>query len=238
MKTKTIVVFLLILCKLNLYSQSGQIIYEAEMRMGNLNDIREAKISKKTKSLLLLTFKNQEKVKYNLEFNKKESIFKKVEKLKIDKNIFNIAENKIKGIFYTNKKSKKILHQKESFDQLFLITVPQFNWKLSQESKKIGEYICYKATTTKDIESRRGKSTIKITAWYTTKIPFNYGPKDYNGLPGLILELQEGELLIKSSLISLFPKKECKIKQPIKGKKVTLKEFDSIVKKIVLSSKR
>ena len=86
MKTKTIVVFLLILCKLNLYSQSGQIIYEAEMRMGNLNDIREAKISKKTKSLLLLTFKNQEKVKYNLEFNKKESIFKKVEKLKIDKN--------------------------------------------------------------------------------------------------------------------------------------------------------
>ena len=72
----------------------------------------------------------------------------------------------------------------------------------------------------------------KVIAWYTPEIPYNFGPKDYNGLPGLILELQEDNLLISASKISIKLKEKKLIKTPTQGKKVTLREYDSIVKAI------
>ncbi|AUC85668.1 hypothetical protein CW731_10380 [Polaribacter sp. ALD11] len=30
-----------------------------------------------------------------------------------------------------------------------------------------------------------------VTAWFSKSFPFNYGPEEYCGLPGLIIELQE-----------------------------------------------
>ncbi len=56
------------------------------------------------------------------------------------------------------------------------------------DSKKIGDYICYKATTI--VENHR-KIKSEIVVWFTPEIPFQYGPKNYGGLPGLILALQE-----------------------------------------------
>lgn len=58
--------------------------------------------------------------------------------------------------------------------------VPKFNWKLSNESKLIGTFLCKKATA-----FFRGRN---YTAWYTNKIPVPFGPWKLNGLPGLILE--------------------------------------------------
>lgn len=54
------------------------------------------------------------------------------------------------------------------------------DWKLSNESKKIGTFECQKATAT-----FRGR---EYTAWYTNEIPLPYGPWKLQGLPGLILE--------------------------------------------------
>jgi GLPGLI family protein len=72
----------------------------------------------------------------------------------------------------------------------------------------------------------------KVIAWYTTQIPYNFGPKDYNGLPGLILELQEDNLLIKASKITLQQKKKIVIKKPNQGEKITLKGYDAMVKEM------
>ena len=225
---------LYLIFSINIFAQSGEVLYDAEMMIGNLTNIKKAKISNEAKSLLINSFKNQVKPKYILKFNKNESYFKKVETLKVDTKKIDLAEIQIgKGVYYVRKSDKKILNQKEFSDELFLIDIPEFSWRLSQETKKIGNYICFKATTTKEIDTRRGKALKKITAWYSPKLPYNYGPKDYNGLPGLILELQEDSLLLKVSKISLFPDEEKNIKKPNKGKKVTLKEYDSIVKKIV-----
>lgn len=55
-----------------------------------------------------------------------------------------------------------------------------FKWNLQNESKKIGKFTCYKATT-----QFRGREYI---AWYTPEIPLPYGPWKLQGLPGLILE--------------------------------------------------
>jgi GLPGLI family protein len=72
---------------------------------------------------------------------------------------------------------------------------------------------------------------ITITAWYTMDIPVNQGPEGYWGLPGLILEVNDGKTTILCSKIVLNPKDKVEIKAPNKGKEVTQKEYDDIVTK-------
>ena len=67
-------------------------------------------------------------------------------------------------------------------DEIFYVSepIPELNWTLIRATKKIGNFLCQKATTT-----FRGR---KYTAWYTTKIAIPFGPWKLQGLPGLILE--------------------------------------------------
>lgn len=70
---------------------------------------------------------------------------------------------------------------------------------------------------------------ITITAWYTPEIPVNQGPEGYWGLPGLILEVNDGKTTILCSKIVLNPKEKAEIKAPANGKEVSQKEYDEIV---------
>ncbi len=72
---------------------------------------------------------------------------------------------------------------------------------------------------------------ITITAWYTMDIPVNQGPEAYWGLPGLILEVNDGKTTILCSKIVLNPKEKAEIKAPNNGKQVSQKEYDEIVMK-------
>lgn len=71
---------------------------------------------------------------------------------------------------------------------------------------------------------------ITITAWYAPEIPVNQGPENYWGLPGLILEVSDGKTTILCSKIVLNSKEKVEIKPATKGKEVTQKEYDEIVK--------
>jgi GLPGLI family protein len=72
---------------------------------------------------------------------------------------------------------------------------------------------------------------ITITAWYTPEIPVNQGPEGYWGLPGLILEVNDGKTTILCSKVVLNPKDKAEIKAPNNGKEVSQKEYDEIVTK-------
>jgi GLPGLI family protein len=72
---------------------------------------------------------------------------------------------------------------------------------------------------------------ITITAWYTPEIPVSQGPEGYWGLPGLILEVNDGKTTILCSKIVLNPKDKAEIKAPSNGKEVSQKEYDEIVVK-------
>jgi GLPGLI family protein len=72
---------------------------------------------------------------------------------------------------------------------------------------------------------------ITITAWYTPEIPVNQGPEGYWGLPGLILEVNDGKTIILCSKVVLNPKEKTEIKAPSKGKTVSQNEYDDIVVK-------
>lgn len=59
----------------------------------------------------------------------------------------------------------------------------------------------------------------------------NQGPESYWGLPGLILEVNDGKTVILCSKIVLNPKEKTEIKAPTKGKVISQKEFDETVLK-------
>ena len=74
---------------------------------------------------------------------------------------------------------------------------------------------------------------ITITAWYTPEIPVNQGPESYWGLPGLILEVNDGKTVILCSKIVLNSKDKVEIKAPTNGKVISQKEYDeTVVKKM------
>ena len=67
---------------------------------------------------------------------------------------------------------------------------------------------------------------ITITAWYCPEIPISQGPESYWGLPGLILEVNDGKTVTLCSKIVLNSKEKVDIKAPTSGKVVTQKEYD------------
>ncbi len=74
---------------------------------------------------------------------------------------------------------------------------------------------------------------ITITAWYTPEIPVNQGPESYWGLPGLILEINDGKTVILCSKVVLNAKDKAEIKAPTNGKVISQKDYDeTVVKKM------
>ncbi|MFB9078536.1 GLPGLI family protein [Flavobacterium procerum] len=74
---------------------------------------------------------------------------------------------------------------------------------------------------------------IVITAWYSPEIPINQGPENYWGLPGLILEVNDGRTTILCSKIVLNAKDKATIKAPTKGKVISQKDYDeTVIKKM------
>jgi GLPGLI family protein len=121
-------------------------------------------------------------------------------------------------------------------------SLPDYSWELSSETKNIGNYTCYKATYSKEVENKNisfkdgdsveetKKEIIVTTAWYTPQIPLSDGPGPYQGLPGLILEMNDGKKTIVCTEIILNPSEKTTILEPTKGKVVSQKKFTKIQK--------
>lgn len=185
-----------------------------------------------TRKMLKVGGENLKKLRFSLEFNKKQSIFYKqpvlndvAQKMRLITLIFDILDQK----YFVN--SKKNIIQKNSYGQDFLVEMPKIAWEISSEQKKIGNYTCYKATAQIKKENDIKKFNVNIVAWFAPEIPFNYGPKYYAGLPGLIVELKEGKNIIYQ-LVKIKQKKYKKIDIPEKGKKISQKDFEKLSKKM------
>jgi len=148
------------------------------------------------------------------------------------------------GVYYKNVQENRFSNQTEIMGKRFLVKdkLPEYKWELSSETKNIGNYICYKATFTEEVENNNTifqdgepveeieKETIITTAWYTPQISVGNGPGKYQGLPGLILEINDGKKTIVCTKIILNPSKKISIQEPKKGKIVSQKKFLEIEK--------
>lgn len=182
---------------------------------------------------------------YTLTFNKNESMYKREEKLEAPNPTQSGISIKIQqgsDILYKNIKENRFTNKTEIFGKRFLVkdTLSNRPWKLINETKNIGNYTCFKAVFTDSLttqtinEAGEIKKTIKertTTVWYTPQIPVSNGPDDFYGLPGLILEVNDGDLTLVCSKIVINPTETIEIVEPTKGKEVTQTEYREIMDK-------
>lgn len=184
-----------------------------------------------------------------LDFTREESMYKEEQVLDAPKvpqqnGLMVIIEGGSGGSeeFYKNLNEQRITNKKELMGKVFLIkdNFIEYDWEFTGETKNIGIYTCYKAVFEKeqdtieldfvDGEIQEINKTKKTTviAWYTPNIPISNGPGNYGGLPGLILEVNDGGLTIVCTEVVLNPSETIVIKAPSKGKQVTQKKFEEI----------
>lgn len=199
--------------------------------------------------------KKSETETFILNFTKFESIYEKEQKLGAPE-----PSGKIRGFgsgkdtkLYKNVKDNLQLEEEEFMGKEFLVSdsLKNWNWQLTSESKKIGDYTCFKAISIKKVTQEElddykkekakelaGKTSFFVSeepkestfiAWYTIEIPIAQGPEYFWGLPGLILEASFDKTVILCSKVVLNPSKSYTMKLPKIGKKVTKAEYDKIV---------
>lgn len=234
---KKILLFLYLISPWLSHSQSGIVTYQKRITQ-LISETEESKKMAKEKPSYYKTIADMdqgmklllEDIEFNLFFKDNESIFKAETTLEHEKSKLlkgALAYGGGNGLYYTNNHKKEMLYQTEAIGQTFIVKSEKVNWQLSNETKKIGKYICYKATCIEKTKTYAGKIHEKeVVAWYAPDIPIPFGPVGYGNLPGLIIMLEYGgfvEFVVKR--IDLNPKKEIVVKKPKKGELVTEKEF-------------
>lgn len=235
---KNNIIILMLLLSFISYAQknklkSGTITYETYLNTDVKKDLKN--VSKEISTKIFKLLNKAEKVNCILKFKNNKTLFYLEDRMRNDaEKGLNIMKIGLQGIYYTNLLKNEITHQNESFGNLFLISKKPIKWKLTQEEKKIGAHLCYKATAEIKGENRNGVFTKKIIAWYAIGIPLSFGPKYYSGLPGLIIKLEEGKRTFILKKMK-FNQTEHIIEKPTKGKRVSAEEYHEIVKKMVLN---
>jgi len=153
-----------------------------------------------------------------------------------------VAFSDASTLLYKNIKDKRYSSKRDLYGKEFLVKdkLESNDWKMSNETKQIGQYTCYKATMSRmtlgsvSIDGDGNKTEeapeeITITAWYAPELPFSNGPDLYWGLPGLILEVNDGSRVIICTKLVLNSDKKGSIEEPLKGKEVTEEEFEELM---------
>ena len=176
---------------------------------------------------------------YVLTFDQEQSVYKEDESLappSLGSEMVFISSGG-SDVLYKNIKDERYTKESDLLGKIFLIkdALEKIDWKLHADTKNIGKYACFKATTdglTKNpLSQEPTEESRTITAWYTPQIPVSNGPGAFQGLPGLILELSYDSKVILCSKIILNPKSQITIQPPTKGKSVSQSEYDKIVEK-------
>ncbi|MBG7630921.1 MAG: GLPGLI family protein [Bacteroidetes bacterium] len=216
--------------------KGGRVIYQAstDTRMAIKKLNKNESIPENYKKKILYDLEKAEDIQFNLDFNENESLFyySGIFALENEGNRGSGHTGLIAGAgntYYTNLDTKKIFKQNRHFNKLLIIQEPSV-WNMIQETKTIGEYICFKATTTIKVEGRNGVMYRSIVAWYTPQIPVPYGIQGFTNLPGLTLELKiNNNITFKALKIELNPKEKVEIEKP-NGKKITSEEYNDMLK--------
>ena len=229
-KIQFITIFLL---SLSIFSQnSGSVSYQIHLNF-NLNSKNQSN-NEYLKSLV----EESKHLQFQLDFNSTQSHFyfqnnmkKEVENNQNEKIISIMVAN---GDYYFDKATQKVIIQNNENILLSRDYSPS-PWLITEESKMIDSYICYKATCTEMFKNRDGiEKSREIVAWFAPSLPYSFGPKQFNGLPGLILEITDNNITLLANKIEYKNQEEVKIKIP-KGKIISESDY---VKKLPEIPKR
>ncbi|NNK88028.1 MAG: GLPGLI family protein, partial [Flavobacteriaceae bacterium] len=138
---------------------------------------------------MMAMMKKQFEKTHTLTFNKEESLYKEEEQLEAPQPAgmqVVMVDTGGSDVLYKNTKEDRYTNQNEVWGKVFLIKdkLGKRDWVLTNETKNIGDYTCYKATMTregeivsggisvngdKDLDELESSRTeeITVTAWYT-----------------------------------------------------------------------
>jgi GLPGLI family protein len=250
------ITLMLLLGSVSIFAQEfhGMAVYESKKSLKDMkfesNDMNDEMMKN-----IMERLKKQFEKTFVLNFNKYESVYQEEQKLEASSRgiAMGVMSSGDSEITYKNVKTKLSLVEEEFFGKEFLVSdsLMVYSWELQSETKKIGAYTCYKAVSIKKVTQEEleeyEKEKVKqetaktaffsvsepkekvMTVWYTPEIPVSHGPGAFWGLPGLILEASFDDTIILCSKIVLNPKDKTEIKKPKKGKRVTKKQYDSLM---------
>lgn len=249
------IVLLLISSIVSAQNFQGQAYYQTQRKVDlKMEGSQMSEVEQKAMQEML---KKQFEKTYILTFNKEASIYK--EETQLDKPeaptsggvMVMVMGGGADQKYYKNTKTKTYADEQDVFGKAFLVKdeLETFDWVLGDESKVIGKYLCFKATATREVENmtmninsdeeeesseeiKKETETQTIIAWFTVDIPINNGPDEFWGLPGLILELHDGDdMQYVCTKIVMNSKDKTEISAPTKGKVVNQEEFEEVMEK-------
>lgn len=236
-KTIIFFIFCIVLSYQGQAQVSGEIDYGVKLLFNPVDSLDQLeKEAKKEPDLIDFSRKIEQSrkllplLKFTLKFNNSKAFYfrQAIMANDFDENVLEYALilSNAKENHFTDLSSNSIIVYKESElgEKKYLVKKKNHNWKLSDETKEIAGYLCRKATTQ---EKRNEIITLKITAWYAPDLPYNFGPKNFAGLPGMILGLEEHGFYFYAKDVNL-KEKERKIKQP-KGEIIEEENYIQLV---------
>ncbi|WP_299125742.1 GLPGLI family protein [uncultured Tenacibaculum sp.] len=241
-KKRIYLLFLLSFININFYSQNKKQYAKAKVSYGvKLHVDKNQEIYKiHEKYFPGMVTKGEavsSEIDFSLVFNDSTSVFYLEKKLFSDNSAVSFAIISI-GYFGRVKQlpNNYITENLQEDFGRFLVLRPYQKWELHEETKQIGNYICFKATTFHTTTNPKGKVfKNNFTAWYTPQLPYKFGPLGYGSLPGLIVELQGESATYGIKKIEFYKdgEKSKKNRMPRLRKKklITEKEFEKLATK-------
>jgi len=140
----------------------GKAFYESKTTV-DLDQWGGREMSPERKKMIMERMKSFLEKSYVLTFNKTESTYREEEKLAAPgqgRGFGGMMSSFTAGEQYKNVKGNQILQEQEFFGKQFLIkdSLPKLKWKMTGETKKIGQYTCMKATAMKPVDQNDWRS--------------------------------------------------------------------------------
>ncbi|MFI2742077.1 GLPGLI family protein [Zhouia sp. PK063] len=210
-----------------LYAQniSGIVNYRGEMNkkyvdsfVVALNSNKEIPMS--TKQAVTRMYRDATPDTYILSFKGAESYYYYVKPLEDETVPYNVGSKAGLTSYYTNNKTKEMIMTNSGLGDVLMNK--NIKWDITQTSKKIGKYTCYKAIFANQTYGKK-----KTVAWFTPEISVNFGPKYYKGLPGLILQIETQMFSLTATKVTLNPNESDLKIERVKNRKqlISMEEY-------------
>jgi GLPGLI family protein len=230
---------------ITIYSQSTKkskviaVTYNLNFYNENINE-NEKILSAETKNQINYVTNSIKKNEYGLYILEKVSVFNIIDKIDQSEEInkFSIITKALNGGKYycdfNNNEKIYIIDDGEKFNITKFIN--EYKWNLTNESKIINGYKCFKATSHKEEFSKLRKKTLSVSpiVWYAPELPFPFGPSGLDGLPGLVLEGSiNGKTYFYATKINFDYKEKIDFERPKSGKYITPEEYEDLQIKMI-----
>jgi len=107
-------------------------------------------------------------------------------------------------------------------DKFFITDFKELQWKISDETQKIGIYNCQKAEV--DFSGRHW------IAWFCKEIALSEGPYYFHGLPGLILKMEDNQNNFSFTVTKIEEMKTKDLFERDLGKEISWEQYKKILR--------